>query len=121
MPRVIRCSIGNFSFVCLFAHFFSTLLKLIDSKVTSNGVHSTDQENVAYVFKKKTIYCSRKGNHSILVGKEPQLYTYIVVKAISLSERLSLEDFGAVGNSISNFDSFDIAPPYVKSTAFNSM
>lgn len=30
--------------------------------------------------------------------------------AISLSERLSLEDLGAAGNSISNFDSFDIVP-----------
>lgn len=37
--------------------------------------------------------------------------TYIVAIAISLSERLSLDDLGAAGNSISNFDSFDMVPP----------
>lgn len=36
--------------------------------------------------------------------------TYIVAMAMSLSERLSLVDLGAAGNSISNLGSFDIVP-----------
>lgn len=36
--------------------------------------------------------------------------TYMVAIAMSLSERLSLVDFGAAGNSISNLGSFDMVP-----------
>ena len=42
--------------------------------------------------------------------ESPKGQTYIVAMAMSLSERLSLVDFGAAGNSISNLGSFDMVP-----------
>lgn len=47
---------------------------------------------------------------TIMRRKSPKGQTYIVAMAMSLSERLSLVDFGAAGNSISNLGSFDMVP-----------
>lgn len=44
--------------------------------------------------------------------------TYMVAIAMSLSERLSLVDLGAAGNSISNLGSFDIVPACWGDTSF---
>ena len=47
---------------------------------------------------------------TIMRRNSPKGQTYIVAMAMSLSERLSLVDFGAAGNSISNLGSFDMVP-----------